>query len=52
MLRNSSLYSSLRFIRLFSSVHLGILDGHDDTGGKHELLPRLSDVENVDAILN
>lgn len=32
-------------------LYLGVLDGHDDTGGQDELLPRLPDVEDVDPIL-
>lgn len=32
-------------------TRLGVLDGHDDTGGQDDLLPGLADVEDVDAIL-
>ena len=34
-----------------SESYLGVLDGDDDTGGQHELLPGLSNVKDVDAIL-
>lgn len=32
-------------------TRLGVLDGHDDTGGQDDLLPGLADVKDVDAIL-
>ena len=32
-------------------TRLGVLDGHDDTGGEHDLFPGLADVKDVDAIL-
>ena len=30
---------------------LGVLDGREDARGEHELLPRLADVDDVDAVL-
>lgn len=38
-------------LQSFPYMYLGVLDGHDDAGGQHELLPGLADVEDVDAIL-
>lgn len=32
--------------------YLGVLDRHDDARGQDKLLPRLADVEDVDAILS